>query len=123
MVMTPINPLDPMTGTAHELSTLAVLASPLRYAQRGLRSTSSSTTTCSVTEARPTGPLVDPKGTSTHSAGSRGGRPRLAAQRRRSPSLKWIDRHLLLSAAPSDERITERLEDGSVYASWSTRPW
>ena len=47
----------------------------------------------------------------------------VAAQRRTSPSLRCTQRHLLLRAAPSEDKITERLEEESVDASWSTRPW
>src|ERR1700733_4087893 len=108
MVITPIRPLEPMTGTAHELSALTARASPLTGAQLGLCSMSSSTTTCSPADARPTGLWPEPNGTSAHDAGRVDGKPRVAAHRRTSPSLRWTDKHLLFRAAPREDNMTDR---------------
>ena len=62
IVITPIKPLEPMTGTAQLLSDLTALANHLNCAQLGLWAMSSSMTTCSLTDAWPMGPFSDGAG-------------------------------------------------------------
>ena len=59
-MITPISPLGPSTGTAHELLILASLATSRNGAQAALARTLSSTTTSAVAAASPTGPPPGP---------------------------------------------------------------
>ena len=59
-MITPISPLGPSTGTAHELPTLAALARSRNGAHAALARTLSSTITSAVAAASPTGPPAGP---------------------------------------------------------------
>ncbi len=73
-----------MTGTDHELATLATRARSLNGAQAAPVRTLS-TTGCSVAAATPAGPPACPRGSLAHADSSASGRPSDAAQTSVSP--------------------------------------
>jgi hypothetical protein len=111
-----------MTGTDHELATLAARARSLNGAQAAAARTLSSTTGFSVAAASPTGPPARPQGSIDQAESSASGRPSEAAQASVSPVRRWMHSRSLLSAAPSADRISDRLDDGSAETRRSTRP-
>ncbi len=119
--MTPTRPPGPITGTDHELATLADRARSLNGAQAAPTRTLS-TTGCSVAAATPTGPPPGPNDSRDHAPSSASGRPSDAAQTSASPDSRWMHSRSLPSAAPSADRISDRLDEGSAETSRSARP-
>src|SRR5580658_4587424 len=116
--MTPASPPGPITGTDHELVILAARARLLNGAQAAPVRTLS-TKGFSVAAATPGGPPAGPRGSRDQAESSASGRPSEAAQFSVSPASRWMHRRSLPSAAPSADRISERLDDGSADTSRS----
>ena len=121
--MTPSRPPGPSTGTDQELATLADLARSANGAQAVPACTLSSMTGHSAAAASPTGPPAGPRGSRAHAASRGGARPSEAAQTsEESGASRWMDSRSLPSAAPSADRISDRLLDGSAETSRSVSP-
>jgi len=110
-----------MTGTDQELTTPAARARSLNGAQAAPARTLS-TTACSVAAATPAGPPAGPRGSWDHADSRASGRPSEAAHARESPVARWMHSRSLPSAAPSADRISERLDDGSAETRRSASP-
>src|ERR1700749_4875718 len=131
--MTPSRPPGPSTGTDQELAIFAVLARSPKTAHEPVPAwmLSSITGRC-VVAAIPTGPPPAPDGSRDQAASTGVGTPKEAAHTSSGagyhsgvcaspPSLeacppgagKWMHKRSLPSAAPSADRISDRLDDGS----------
>src|ERR1700728_5469452 len=113
--MTPARPLGPSTGTDHELVTLAARATSLNGAQAGPARTLS-ITGFSGAAARPGGPPAGPQGSRDQASSNASGIPNDAAHTSASPVSRWMHSCPLPSAAPSADKMSERLDDGSAEA-------
>ena len=121
-MITPDRPPGPSTGTDHELATLTVLARSRKLRQAAPTRTLSAMTGRSSAAARPTGPPPGPNGSRAHGSISPGVKPSEAAQNRvRSPT-RWMHSRSVLSAAPSADKISVRLEPGSALTRRSVSP-
>src|SRR5262249_33864320 len=112
--MTPLSPPGPMTGTDHELKHPAACARSAKPRHARLTLTAVATTGCPEAAARPTGPPAGPNGRLDHGASSPPGNPSDAAQTRDWPPTRWMHSRSVPSAAPSADRISDRLDDGSA---------
>ena len=121
-VITPASPPGPSTGTDQELATLAALARPPNGAHAAPRCALAWMTGSPVAAARPTGPPAGPAGSRAQAAASGGGRPSEAAQTSPSSVARWMHSRSADSAAPSADRISDRLDDGSAETSRSASP-
>ena len=121
-VITPSSPPGPSTGTDHELATLADRASSVNGPQVGPACTFSSTTGAWLLAASPTGPPAGPHGSRDHACSNCGARPSDAAQTSDPSASKWMHSRSLPSAAPSADRISDRLLDGSADTSRPVSP-
>src|SRR6478672_9330586 len=113
-VITPASPPGPSTGTDQELATLAAAARPPNGAHAAPRCTLGWMTGSPVAAARPTGPPAGPAGSRAQAAASGGDRPSEAAQTSPSSVARWMHSRSADSAAPSADRISDRLDDGSA---------
>ena len=110
--MTPLSPPGPITGTDQELVMPAARSAwPARAA---LARTSGSATGRSVAAAIPTGPPAGPNGSADHPAICPGENPSEAAQISVWSLTRWMHSRSVSSAAPSADRISDRLEEGSA---------
>ncbi len=116
--MTPLSPPGPMTGTDQEpvMPASARSAWPARAA---LARTSGSATGRSVAAAMPTGPPAGPNGSADHPASCPGENPSDAAQISAWSVTRWMHSFSVPSAAPSADRISSMLEEGSAETSRS----
>src|ERR1700749_418677 len=123
--MTPSRPPGPSTGTDQELAIFAVLARSPKTAHEPVPAwmLSSMTGRC-VVAASPTGPPPAPDGSLDQAASTGVGTPNEAAHTSSGdgyPSApgagKWMHKRSLPSAAPSADRISDRLDDGSEETS------
>ena len=121
-MITPLSPLGPSTGTDHELATLTVLARSRKLRQAAPARTLSAITGRSSAAARPTGPPPGPNGSRAHGSSSPGVKPSEAAQYSVRSLTRWMHSRSLLSAAPSADRISVRLDDGFAETSRSVSP-
>ena len=121
-MITPSSPPGASTGTDQELATLADLASSVNGPQVVPACTFSSMTGACPAAASPTGPPAGPQGSRDQACSSRGASPSDAAQTSDASSSRWMHSRSLPSAAPSADRISVRLLDGSADTSRPVSP-
>ena len=121
--MTPSSPPGPSTGTDHELATLADRArSPKSCHEPATVLMLSSMTGACRSAASPTGPPAAPNGSRAHASSSRSGTPKDAVLVSWPSSTRWMQSRSLPRAAPSADKISDRLEDGSEETSRPVSP-
>ena len=121
-MITPSSPPGPKTGTDHDAATLAVRARSPNGIQLSPARALSAMIGAWVCAATPTGPPAGPTGSRDQAASSSGGRPSAAEQTSSSSARRWMHSRSLPRAAPSADRMSDRLDDGSADTSRSVSP-
>ena len=118
--MTPVSPSLASTGTDQELATPVAAASPVNGDHPACASVTM--TGLPVAAAWPAGPPPTPNGSVAHCVSSSSGRPSDAVHASSAPAARWMQSRSDPRAAPSADKISDRLDEGSAATRRPVRP-